>query len=195
MIHIGCAGSVATYGGVNSAGLAMGHAAVLLKDAGGKGSLPVAFLRRQALQHCAAVPEAIAYMSEYDPWQIGDNVLFLDQNGEAAVVELRPGTQLIHRPVNNAIWCTGCSRQPDVEEPYADGHLKRYRFIGRTLQAEEKFSSGLLRDLLSSHEGEAPICRESTQLSFLVYPVTGTLKVADGLPCQTGYTTTLQIEK
>ncbi len=195
MIHIGCAGSIATYGGVNSAGLAMGHAAVLLKDAGGRGSLPVAFLRRQALLHCATVPEAIAFINEYDPWQIGDNVLFLDQNGEAAVVELRPGTQLIHRPVNNAIWCTGCSRQPDVAEAFADGHLKRHRFIERKLQAEKKFSSGLLRDLLSSHEGEAPICRDSTQLSILVYPATGTLKVADGFPCQTGYKTTLQIEK
>ena len=64
MTHIGCAGSVASYGGINSKGLAMGHAIVPLGEDVGDGGLPVAFLRRLALQHCATTSEAVAFLSE-----------------------------------------------------------------------------------------------------------------------------------
>jgi len=193
MLTVGAAGSPASYGGLNRAGLAMGHAAIVLTDARDKGNLPVTLLRRQALQYCATVPEAIAYLSEHDPWQIGDNIMFLDRQGDAAVVEMRPGVQNIHRPKNDRIWCTGCSPQMEPNM-FTEDHLKRYRHIEQTLQSKETLTSDYLCDLLSSHEGETPICRDSTQLSFLAYPASGTLKVADGFPCQTGYTKTLQFD-
>ncbi len=50
-----------------------------------------------------------------------------------------------------------------------------------------KASYALLHRLLSSHDGEAPLCRDSTRLSFVAYPASGRLKVADGYPCQVDY--------
>ena len=185
--HIGCAGSVASYGGLNTAGLAMGHAAVPLKDAPDTGGLPVAFLRRLALQHCAATQEAVALLNEHDAWRMGDNLLFLDKNGDAAVVEIQPGAQQVRRVQGSALWCSNCFVHPEQATGTKDG-LGRYKYVERTLGAEQPtLTRSLLHRLLSSHDGEYPLCRESTQLSFVASPVARNLEIADGYPCQVGY--------
>ena len=187
MTCIGCAGSVAAYGGLNIAGLAMGHAVVPLDVYAQDGGLPVAFLRRLALQHCATVPEAVAFLSEHDAWRAGDNLLFLDQRGEAAVVELSPGKQRVLQPVASTIWCTNCFVHPDLAAGTEEAH-QRYRYIEGVLRAERPaLSSALMHRLLSSHDGQAPLCRDTTQLGFVAYPASGRLEVADGYPCQAGF--------
>ena len=187
MTHIGCAGSVASYGGLNDAGLAMGHAIVPLDEEPEENGLPVAFLRRQALQHCATVAEALTFLSQHDVWRFGDNLLFLDRSGEAAVVELRPGAQRTRHPSNGAIWCTNCFAHPDLTTGREEAR-QRQRYIEGALGAERPIlSRALLHRLLSSHDGQAPLCRDDTQLSFVAYPASGRLEVADGYPCQVDY--------
>jgi isopenicillin-N N-acyltransferase-like protein len=186
MTHVGCAGSVASYGGLNAAGLAMGHAVVPLEDQK-DGGLPVAFLRRLALQHCATTPEAVAFVSEHDAWRTGDNLAFLDQHGEAAVVELCPGAQRVRRPEEGAMWCTNCFVHPDLATGTQEAR-ERYRYVEQALRAERpSLTRALLHRLLSSHDGQAPLCRDSTQLSFVACPASGRLQVADGYPCQVDY--------
>lgn len=187
MTCVSCAGSVASYGGINTAGLAMGHAVVPLDEDPKDGGLPVAFLRRLVLQHCATVPEAIAFVSEHDAWRAGDNLLFLDQSGEAAVIELSPGKQRVLQPVGGTIWCTNCFVRPDLATG-AEEARQRYRYIEEVLRAERPaLTRALMRRLLSSHDGQAPLCRDTTQLSFVAHPASGRLEVADGYPCQVGY--------
>lgn len=188
MTHVGCAGSVASYGGLNAAGLAMGHAAVPLDENLEDSGLPVAFLRRLALQHCATASEAIAFLGKHDVWRIGDNLMFLDRSGEAVVVEMRPGAQRVRQPVEGTLWCTNCLVHPDLATGKEDAR-QRYRYIERTLSAERPaLTRAFLHGLLSSHDGEALLCRDTTQLSFVAYPASGRLEIADGYPCQTGYT-------
>lgn len=185
--HIGCAGSVASYGGLNQAGLAMGHAAVPLREAGQEAGLPLAFLRRLALQHCATTQEAISLVGEHEAWQMGDNLLFVDARGDAAVVEIQPGEQRIRRPQANALWCTNCF----VAFQDADGNEEgqgRHRMLEQALGSDPRAPTReQLVGLLSSHEEPYPLCRDSTQLSFIANPSTGCLEVADGYPCQVGY--------
>jgi predicted choloylglycine hydrolase len=187
MTHVGCAGSVASYGGINSAGLAMGHAVVPLDERPQDGGLPVAFLRRLALQHCATVPEAIDLLRKHDAWQTGDNLMFLDRSGEAAVVELAPRMQRVLRPAGRTIWCTNCFVHPDLVQGKEEAR-QRHRYIEKVLRAEQpSLTHALLQRLLSSHDDQAPLCRDSTQLSFIAHPVSGHLEIADGYPCQVGY--------
>lgn len=185
--HVGCAGSVASYGGLNRAGLAMGHAAVPLQDAPHGAGLPLAFLRRLALQHCATTQEAIALVGEHEAWQMGDNLLFLDQGGEATVIEIRPGEQRLRRAQGSTLWCTNCF----VAFEKADGNEEgqgRYRMLEQVLGSDPRAPTrDQLVGLLSSHEEPYPLCRDSTQLSFIANPSTGCLEVADGVPCQVGY--------
>jgi predicted choloylglycine hydrolase len=178
---------VASYGGLNAAGLAMGHAVVPLDEALEDSGLPVAFLRRLALQHCADTSEAVAFLSQCDVWRVGDNLVFLDKSGQAAVVELRPGAQRVRRPVEGAIWCTNCFVHPDLATGKEEAR-QRYHHVERMLRAERPaLTRVLLHRLLSSHDGQSPLCRDSTQLSFVAYPASGRLEVADGYPCQVGY--------
>jgi predicted choloylglycine hydrolase len=187
MTHIGCAGSVASYGGINTAGLAMGHAVVPLDAEPQETGLPVAFLRRLALQHCATTSQAVELLSGYDAWQQGDNLLFLDRQGEAAVVELAPGMQRVRRPAQDAAWCSNCFVHDDLATG-SDEAQQRYRYLEDVLsKAQRPLKSGLVHQLLSSHDGQAPLCRDSTQLSLVAYPASGRLEVADGYPCQVGY--------
>jgi isopenicillin-N N-acyltransferase-like protein len=187
MTHIGCAGSVASYGGINTAGLAMGHAVVPLDAEPQETGLPIAFLRRLALQRCATTPEAVDLLSGHDAWQRGDNLLFLDKTGEAAVVELTPGMRRVRRPARDAAWCSNCFVHPDLTTG-SDEARQRYRYIERVLsKAQRPLTGRLVHQLLSSHDGQAPLCRDSTQLSLVAYPASGRLEVADGYPCQVGY--------
>ncbi len=187
MTHIGCAGSVASYGGINTAGLAMGHAVVPLDAEPQEAGLPVAFLRRLALQHCATTSQAVELLSWNDAWQQGDNLLFLDKKGEAAVVELAPGMQRVRRPAQDAAWCSNCFVHDDLATG-SDEAQQRYRYLEEVLStAQRPLKSGLVHQLLSSHDGQAPLCRDSTQLSLVAYPASGRLEVADGYPCQVGY--------
>lgn len=187
MTHVGCAGSVASYGGLNAAGLAMGHAVVPLDPAPEDGGLPVAFLRRLALQHSATVTEALALVGEHDAWRAGDNLLFLDRSGEAAVVEMRPGAQRVRRPAEDALWCTNCFVHPELATGGAEAR-RRYLYVEKVLRAgQPTLTRALLHRLLSSHDDQSPLCRDSTQLSFVAYPASGGLEVADGYPCQAGY--------
>lgn len=103
----------------------MGHAVVPLGPAPQDGGLPVAFLRRLALQRSAAVTEALALVGERDAWRAGDNLLFLDRGGEAAVVEMRPGAQRVRRPAGDALWCTNCFVHPEMA---AGGAEARQRY-------------------------------------------------------------------
>jgi len=187
MTHIGCAGSVASYGGINGAGLAMGHAVVPLEESLEDGGLPVAFLRRLALQHCATVPEAVAFLSEHDVWRAGDSILFLDRSGDATTVELSPGEQRVLQPVEGAIWCANCFVHSDLATGQEEAR-QRYRYIEGVLRAERPaLSRALMHRLLSDHDNQVPLCRDITQLSFVAYPASGRLEVADGYPCQVGY--------
>jgi isopenicillin-N N-acyltransferase-like protein len=187
MTHVGCAGSVASYGGLNAAGLAMGHAVVPLDDAPEDDGLPVAFLRRLALEHCEDTSEAVVFLSQYDAWRTGDSLLFLDRSGEAAVVEMLPGAQRVRRPVKGAIWCTNCFVHPDLAAGKEEAR-QRYRYIEGSLRRERSdLTRGFLHRLLSSHDGQVPLCRDSTQLSFVAHPASGRLEVADGYPCQVDY--------
>jgi isopenicillin-N N-acyltransferase-like protein len=187
MTHIGCAGSVASYGGINSAGLAMGHAVVPLDTEPQDAGLPIAFLRRLALQRCATTAQAVDFLRGQNAWQRGDNLLFLDREGEAAVVELAPGAQRVRRSAQDAVWCSNSFVHPDLATGSDEARL-RYHYIGDILsQARRPLTHGLLGQLLSSHDGPAPLCRDSTQLSLVAYPASGRMDVADGYPCQVGY--------
>jgi predicted choloylglycine hydrolase len=188
MTHVGCAGSVASYGGINTAGLAMGHAVVPLDEAPQDAGLPIAFLRRMALQRCATTAHAVDLLREHEAWQKGDNLLFLDREGEAAVVELAPGAQRVRRPAKDAVWCSNSFVHPDLVTG-SDEARQRYGYIEDVLsQACRPLTRGLVHQLLSSHDGQAPLCRDSTQLSLVAYPASGRLEVADGYPCQVAYT-------
>jgi predicted choloylglycine hydrolase len=185
--HVGCAGSVASYGGLNRAGLAMGHAAVPLEDAPHTPGMPLAFLRRLALQHSGTTQEAVALASEHQAWQMGDNLLFLDRDGDAAVIEMRPGEQRLRRPQGDALWCANCFASFEEAGGNAEGQ-GRHQHLQEALGPERgRFSRDTLVRLLSSHEGPYPICRDSTQLSYIAHTATGRLEVADGYPCQVGY--------
>jgi predicted choloylglycine hydrolase len=185
--HVGCAGSVASYGGLNAAGLVMGHAAVPLKDARDSGGLPVAFVRRLAIQNCATTGQAISLVGQTDAWHMGDNLLFLDKGGEAAVIEIKPGMQRLRRPTDGVLWCTNCFAEFEPAEGNDKGQ-GRHAYLARIFGAEHpEHNRALLRNLLSGHEGEFPLCRDSTQLSFIANPTTGRLEIADGYPCQVGY--------
>lgn len=185
--HIGCAGSVASYGGLNQAGLAMGHAAVPLREARQEAGLPLAFLRRLALQQCATTEEALGLVGEHEPWQMGDNLLFVDAGGDAAVVEIQPGGQRIRRPQGGALWCTNCFASFEEADGNEEGQ-GRHRYLQQALDLErQSLTRDFLVGLLSSHEEPYPICRDWTQLSFVAHPGSGGLEVADGYPCQVGY--------
>jgi predicted choloylglycine hydrolase len=185
--HVGCAGSVASYGGLNRAGLATGHAAVLLRDAPLTAGMPLAFLRRLALQHAASTHEAVALVGEHEAWQMGDNLLFLDRAGDAAVVEIRPGEQRVRESQESALWCTNCFATFEPAEGNEEGQ-GRHRALEQVLGSPQALPSrDLLHGLLTSHEEPYPLCRDSTQLSFIAHPATGSLEVADGYPCQVPY--------
>jgi predicted choloylglycine hydrolase len=185
MTHIGCAGSVASYGGINAAGLAMGHAVVPLNVAPNDDGLPVAFLRRLALQHSATVPEAITLLRAHKGWRAGDNVLFVDRDGQAAVVELSPDAPRVIQSGEGSIWCVNCFAHPDLTG--TEEARQRYRHIEQALKVERPpLTRELMHRLLCSHAAP-PLCRDTTQLSFVAYPASGRLQVADGYPCQVGY--------
>ena len=187
--HVGCAGSIASYGGLNAAGLVMGHAAVPLRDAPDSGGLPVAFVRRLALQHCGSTSEAVAFVGEHDAWRMGDNLLFLDKDADAAVVEKRPGGQKVRRPGGGALWCSNCFADLDPAGGNKEGR-RRYQYLGKLLRSLHPTPTrALLLRLLSSHDEPYPLCRDSTQLSFVAHPAAGRLEVADGYPCQVDYQT------
>ncbi len=184
---VGCVGSVAVYGGVNNAGLAMGQAVVDHEASMEGGDMPIAFLRRLSLQHCATVPEAIAFLGEHKVWRAGDNLVFLDQNGAAALVELAPGEQQVFEPIAGAIWRTNFFARPDSVTGTEERH-QRYHYLEEVLSVERPpLTRALMHRLLGSHDGESPVCRNDTQLSLVAYPASGRLEVADGRPCQVGY--------
>jgi len=192
--HIGCAGSVASYGGLNRAGLAMGHAAVPLKDALDGEGLPVAFLRRQVMQHCATTRQAIELVDRYDAWRMGDNLLFLDRAGDAAAVEIQPGEQRVCRAESGALWRSNCFADPNSPGGNEEGR-GRHLYLEQVLRDRQPdLSRALMIQLLSSHEGERPLCRDSTQLGYIVNPATGAFQVADGYPCQIGFESMIKKE-
>ncbi len=192
MTFVGCAGSVALYGGINAAGLAMGHAVVPLRAPPQDSGMPVAFLRRLALQYCASVPEAIAWLRAHKVWRAGDNVMFLDRSGQAVVIELSPDGQRVIQPAENTIWCANCFADPTLASGTEEAR-QRYRYVETMLRTERPaLSRDLMHRLLRSHDAPASVCRDTTQLSFVAYPATGRMEVADGYPCQVGYTEILE---
>lgn len=107
-IQLGCAGTISSYGGINSKGLAMGHSVVFLNNntySNTKG-LPIAFLRRLALQHCSSTKEAIQYIATMPSICVGDNIIFLDRYGIANAIEKSPMSYQVRCPRNKCIYST-----------------------------------------------------------------------------------------
>lgn len=99
-IHLGCAGSVSSYGGINEKGLTMGHAVVFLKEQKDRFGLPIAFVRRLALQYTSSTEEAIDYVASIKTQIVGDNIIFLDKKGVSKTIEKAPLSYQIHNSRN-----------------------------------------------------------------------------------------------
>lgn len=182
-IHLGCAGSVASYGGLNDAGLAMGHAVVFLEKQLDNGGIPIAFVRRLALQHSSTTEEAVGYVASIKTKKVGDNIIFLDKHGVAKTIEKAPTSYQVHNSLKRIAFCTN-SFVHQEHSHYMDetsDSYKRHRELGNVL-SKQKLSESTLKKVLCNKEGNFPVCRKTTQVSFIAFPEQLLLKVADGRP-------------
>lgn len=66
--------------------------------------------------------------------------------------------------------------------------IKKNQYIERLLKSNSKpLNTEVMESILSNNEGKYPICRKTTQLSYIVHPQKLTMKVADGYPTINGY--------
>lgn len=187
-IHLGCAGSISSYGGINAQGLAMGHAVVFLSRKDNSVGIPIAFVRRLALQYCTSTEEAIKYVASIQTQKVGDNIVFVDKNGISEIIEKSPrGFQVIKSESRRA-FCTNTfvheSHGYELNEN-SDG-INRHKALGQLL-SQSQLTEHSLKTILSNKDGDYPVCRKSTQVSFIAFPNKLMLKVSDGKPVANGY--------
>ncbi|MFC7681744.1 C45 family autoproteolytic acyltransferase/hydolase [Paenibacillus sp. GCM10028914] len=187
-VHLGCAGSISSYGGINIKGLAMGHAVVFLREQENVLGIPIAFVRRLALQYCSTTKEAIEYVASIQTQKVGDNILFLDSKGEARVIEKAPKSFQVRKPESRIVYCTNSFVHEDHSHYIDDGSdgSNRHKALGHLLP-HDNLTEQSLKTILSNKEGNYPICRKTTQVSFVAFPEKLMLKVTDGKPVAEGY--------
>lgn len=187
-IHLGCAGSVSSYGGINAQGLAMGHAVVFLSEKDNSVGIPIAFVRRLALQYCSSTEEAIKYVASIQTQKVGDNIVFVDKNGVAEVIEKSPQGFQVIKSESRRVYCTNTfvheGHGYELDEN-SEG-VNRHRALGQLL-SQSHLTEQTLKTVLSNKDGDYPVCRKNTQVSFIAYPKELLLKVSDGKPVAEGY--------
>ena len=190
--HIGCAGTVSSYGGINSKGLAMGHSVVFLYDDSliNEEGIPLSFLRRLALQHQNNTEDAIKYLSEIPCDSNGDNIVFLDKNGNGMAIEKSPFSHQLRYSSQRCIYSSNTFTHDQNAHlvDYKEEAVKRYENLSEIIRLNNQpLNNQFLKSILSQREGSFPICRKTTQLSYVVYPNKLMMEVSDGLPYVNGY--------
>lgn len=191
-IQLGCAGTISSYGGINSKGLAMGHSVVFLDNntvSNDKG-IPIAFLRRLALQYCSNTAETIEYIATVPSISVGDNIIFLDKHGTANAIEKSPMSYQIRYPNHSCIYSTNTfiHEKNSILINYKEEPINRYAHIEKLLKLNNsQLNTKVMESILSNNEGKYPICRETTQLSYIIHPEKLTMKVTDGYPTINSY--------
>lgn len=206
-LHIGAVHwLVSSGGGINEAGLCIGQSSVFATDRAE--GLPRLALLRLALERCAAVGEAAAFLEGQPMALRGLNFLLADAGGELAVVERSPSRGAVRRPDGApAVCCTnhyldpgmraverGCTgAEVDLEGVLAQEANTRQRY-GRLWDFARRHAGGsalrpALEDLLASH-GPGGLYQHGamcTTLSLVMDPRARRLWATDGPPCSSRF--------
>ncbi|MCP4177172.1 MAG: hypothetical protein GY756_05335 [bacterium] len=190
-VHIGAAGSISSYGGINSKGLGMGHSIVFLKKEilKNKNGFPIAFSRRLALQYCSNTNEAVDSIISQNTKTVGDNITFIDKTGNTKLIEKSPYGYQVRSPENKNLFSTNHFIHKENQDliDYKEESIKRYEHIEKLLDNNHPLNSNLMKMILSKNDTDNNICKKTTLLSYIVYPQKLTMQVTDGYPTIDGY--------
>ena len=101
--HFGCAGTLWSEGGLNKSGLAMVLNGLPTWGGAPERSVPTLALSRGVLQWCRDVQDAVDWLQRYDVLNWGFNLTLADATGALCYVEVAPGAQAVHYPLENYV--------------------------------------------------------------------------------------------
>lgn len=141
-----------------------------------------------ALQYCNTTEEAVEYAANIQTAKAGDNIVFLDKKGVAEVIEKAPTGFQVRKSENRLVCCTNTFVH-EHHSHHIDDSSERYKrhLALEDLLSQRQLSEQTMKTILSHKEGDYPVCRKTTQVSFMAFPEQLTLKVSDGKPTPEGY--------
>lgn len=192
-------------GGLNEAGLCIGQSSLYVTDQAH--GIPRLMLLRLALERCANVTEAIAFLQSQDMALRGMNFLLVDANGDMAVVERSPTHCAVRRAEGGVIWATNHALSPlmrAVEEGSSGTEPDIETRLAVYVNSRQRFAR--LCDFATSHSGKADVkealdgflrshgpgglCQHGimdTTLSMIMIARTRQLWATDGPPCSSSF--------
>ncbi len=195
LLHVGLAGSVGTGAAVNSLGLAVSHAAARsLGLRNREACLTLPLLRRALIEGCRTTAQAEAFLTEYGPAAGADNIIVVDQSGEALVAERLPTQVAFRRPTRGALWCTGRALTSEIRAAVGQDEyetkasevqqlINRERYFEQTIEEHaDRLSTEVMMEALRSREPGIEVCNELSNWAAILKPRTCELLLADRPP-------------
>jgi isopenicillin-N N-acyltransferase-like protein len=199
--HFGCAGTLWSEGGLNKSGLAMVLNGLPTWGGAPERSVPTLALSRGVLQWCRDVQDAVDWLQRYDVLNWGFNLTLADATGALCYVEVAPGAQAVHYPVEDYVIHTNHCLQkgplerqlkpantemigyPDLLENSKSRYDTLMKIVPEAPRSLESMES-ILRN--RSTEGAISQAGEShglkTVYAVMVAPQTGTIWGTEGFP-------------
>lgn len=210
-VHVGYAGSVWTgCSGINEHGLAMGESSVMGWKKLNKKSVDRLLTLRLILKRCRNVREAIEFLVKHDfVYPHGSNVVLVDDDGNAVIVEKMSNMQRVRWAENGVIYCSNFFVHKDMrqamggEDYMADRsqpgdprisarpapqyleYICRYEYLKRMAgNLGEMATFNKMKEILRSHEEPGAICRNLTGFASIALPKDRAILITHGQPCR-----------
>ncbi len=204
-------GLIATWGGMNEAGLVMSGASVSIFQESNfwedKNILGFSALRAISplLRSCRTVEQALDRFSQND-LIVPRNLGMLDKNGSAVLVQgcIKKSPELrVQRPESGSGLCWGniwpwdidlnnCEDIPEEKKPKSA--FARYNSLRNAVENNKgKYSLDLMKQVLTSHDASSDllhaynVCNDSTNFAMIAAPARGKLLFASQPPCIQGF--------
>jgi len=183
LLHIGIAGSVGTAAALNSAGLAVSHAAARsagLTNPQAHFNLPV--LRRALVDACDHCQEARSFLLAHSFSSGADNIIAIDKSGAAFIAEKLPTAVAFREPQGEAIYCTGRALDQEIrrrvgqeiyEKEAPDVHelIGRERYFQAVIDRNKgRLSFHLMAAVLCHAEEGAAVCNDLSNWATILLP-------------------------
>jgi len=200
LLHVGVAGSVGTAAAVNSAGLAISHAAARSAGlANPEAHLNLPLLRRVLIDTCDDCEQARTFLLNHSFASGADNIIASDRSGAAFVSEKLPTAVAFREPRGDTIYCTGRPLDEGIrrlvgQEAYENHAPEVKELIGReryfqavTSRNAGRLSLELMKETLCCAEEGAAVCNELSNWAVILLPRQFQALLAGRPPSQDGF--------
>lgn len=180
--------------GMNSAGLCIGTSSSMPTDTVQEPGVERMTLVRYALQYCATVEQAIQFFEKFHFYRLGLNIVLLEKNGNAAVLEKSIGRQRLRTSGNNYLYATNFYAHPEMNAVYDHQvwyfenafyrHVNLQKAVDNLGVADTLDS---VKALLSGHAVVGSVCDHTdygTLYASIWAPKNKKFYICTGHPCQ-----------